>query len=64
MVFTPKGKHLVAGERLDGTGTFAAVPAHGPVHHFTAGVTAEIGTPDQIFGGRRAETQKFLASAR
>jgi hypothetical protein len=64
MVFTPKRKHLVAGERLDGAGTFAAAPAQGQVHHFTVGVVAKIGTPDQIFGGRRAEAQKFLASAR
>lgn len=37
MAFTPKGKHLVAGEWLDGAGTFASTPAHGPVHQFAAG---------------------------
>lgn len=37
MAFTPKGKHLVAGEWLDGAGTFASAPAHGPVHQFAAG---------------------------
>lgn len=37
MAFTPKGKHLVAGEWLDGSGTFASTPAHGPVHQFAAG---------------------------
>ncbi|PWK69929.1 aldehyde dehydrogenase (NADP(+)) [Aminobacter sp. AP02] len=37
MAFTPKGKHLVAGEWLDGSGTFDSAPAHGPVHQFAAG---------------------------
>ena len=37
MVFTPKGKHLVAGEWLDGKGTFASTPAHGPSHDFAVG---------------------------
>ncbi len=37
MAFTPKGKHLVAGEWLDGEGTFASAPAHGPVHQFATG---------------------------
>ncbi|NVD40349.1 aldehyde dehydrogenase (NADP(+)) [Ensifer sp. HO-A22] len=37
MVFTPKGKHLVAGEWLDGAGTFASTPAHGSSHDFAVG---------------------------
>lgn len=37
MVFTPKGKHLVAGEWLDGAGTFASTPAHGPSHEYAIG---------------------------
>ncbi|WP_028053874.1 aldehyde dehydrogenase (NADP(+)) [Sinorhizobium medicae] len=37
MVFTPNGKHLVAGEWLDGAGTFASAPAHGPAHDFAVG---------------------------
>ena len=37
MVFTPKGKHFVAGEWLDGAGTFASSPAHGPSHEFAVG---------------------------
>ncbi|RDL46955.1 Alpha-ketoglutaric semialdehyde dehydrogenase [Ensifer sp. M14] len=37
MVFTPKGKHLVAGEWLDGAATFASTPAHGPAHDFAVG---------------------------
>lgn len=37
MVFTPKGKHFVAGEWLDGAGTFTSAPAHGPSHEFAVG---------------------------
>ncbi len=41
MSFTPNGKHLVAGEWLEGNGTFASTPAHGPSHDFAVG-TVEI----------------------
>ncbi|MDI7862765.1 aldehyde dehydrogenase (NADP(+)) [Rhizobiaceae bacterium n13] len=37
MVFTPNGKHLVAGEWLEGVGRFASTPAHGPAHEYSAG---------------------------
>ncbi len=37
MAFIPKGKHLIAGQWLDGAGTFPSQPAHGPVHEFAAG---------------------------
>lgn len=37
MSFTPKGKHLIAGEWLQGEGTFASDPAHGPAHGFAVG---------------------------
>ncbi|CAN7485069.1 MULTISPECIES: aldehyde dehydrogenase (NADP(+)) [Brucella] len=37
MAFTPKGKHLVAGEWLDGAGTFESSPASGPAHSFAVG---------------------------
>ncbi|MGB3812771.1 MAG: aldehyde dehydrogenase (NADP(+)) [Shinella sp.] len=40
MAFTPNGKHLVAGEWLDGEGTFASTPAHGPSHNFAVGTVA------------------------
>jgi NADP-dependent aldehyde dehydrogenase len=40
MAFTPNGKHLVAGEWLDGDGTFPSSPAHGPVHTFAVGTVA------------------------
>ncbi|MGI6246971.1 MAG: aldehyde dehydrogenase (NADP(+)) [Pseudochelatococcus sp.] len=47
MGFTPTGKHLIAGEWLDGSGTFASSPAHGPAHAFA------IGTPELV--GRACE---------
>jgi 2,5-dioxopentanoate dehydrogenase len=40
MAFTPNGKHLVAGQWLDGEGTFASSPAHGPSHAFAVGTVA------------------------
>ena len=40
MAFTPNGKHLVAGEWLDGDGTFTSSPAHGPSHSFATGTVA------------------------
>ncbi|MDQ1900988.1 aldehyde dehydrogenase (NADP(+)) [Paracoccus sp. WLY502] len=41
MTFTPHGKHLVAGEWLDGEGTFRSSPAQGDGHDFSAG-TADL----------------------
>jgi NADP-dependent aldehyde dehydrogenase len=40
MTFIPNGKHLVAGQWLDGDGTFASSPAHGPSHDFAVGTVA------------------------
>ena len=40
MSFTPHGKHLIAGEWVEGASQFASDPAHGPVHHFAAGSPA------------------------
>lgn len=37
MAFTPIGKHLIAGEWLDGAGQFSSEPAHGPAHSFAVG---------------------------
>jgi NADP-dependent aldehyde dehydrogenase len=37
MSFTPTGKHLIAGEWLEGAGKFASDPAHGPAHDFAVG---------------------------
>ncbi|NEI74081.1 aldehyde dehydrogenase family protein [Rhizobium lusitanum] len=37
MDFTPHGKHLIAGEWLEGEGHFPSVPAHGRPHDFSIG---------------------------
>ncbi len=37
MSFTPHGKHLIAGNRVDGPARFMSTPAHGPAHSFAAG---------------------------
>lgn len=37
MTFTPRGKHLIAGDWVGGGETFASAPAHGPAHVFAAG---------------------------
>ncbi|MGZ9723568.1 aldehyde dehydrogenase (NADP(+)) [Rhizobium miluonense] len=37
MEFTPHGKHLIAGEWLEGTGHFPSAPAHGQAHNFSIG---------------------------
>ncbi|SNS59233.1 aldehyde dehydrogenase family protein, partial [Antarctobacter heliothermus] len=40
--FTPHGKHLIAGEWVASTATFASDPAQGPSHAYA------IGTPDLV----------------
>ncbi len=55
MVFTPKGKHLVAGEWLDGQGTFASTPAHGPSHDFA------VGTVELVNRACEAAEEAFLS---
>jgi alpha-ketoglutaric semialdehyde dehydrogenase len=37
MDFMPHGKHLIAGEWLEGVGHFASAPAHGKAHDFSIG---------------------------
>lgn len=37
MTYTPKGKHLIAGEWIGGNQTFTSAPAHGPAHEFSSG---------------------------
>lgn len=37
MGFTPHGRHLIAGDWVAGTETFASEPADGPAHHFSVG---------------------------
>ncbi|SMX48520.1 aldehyde dehydrogenase (NADP(+)) [Maliponia aquimaris] len=39
-VFTPHGKHLIAGDWVAGEATFASEPAHGPAHDFSMGTPA------------------------
>ncbi|CUH42711.1 aldehyde dehydrogenase (NADP(+)) [Ruegeria atlantica] len=40
MTFEPHGKHLIAGQWVDGESHFTSEPAHGPSNHFSVG-TAE-----------------------
>lgn len=39
-IFTPHGKHLIAGKWVSGDATFASEPAHGPAHDFAVGTPA------------------------
>ncbi|MCJ8054467.1 aldehyde dehydrogenase (NADP(+)) [Shinella curvata] len=55
MVFTPHGKHLVAGEWLDGKGTFTSSPAHGPAHDFA------VGTVELVNRAAEAAEDAFLS---
>ena len=55
MAFTPNGKHLVAGQWLDGNGTFASSPAHGPSHDFA------VGTVDLVNKAAEAAEDAFLS---
>ncbi len=41
-VFTPHGKHLIAGEGIPGDKTFMSNPAHGPAH------ACSVGTPELV----------------
>ena len=47
------GKHLVAGEWVDGTGTFSSEPAHGPSRDFA------IGTPQLVDAACKAAEEAF-----
>ncbi|MBY6116096.1 aldehyde dehydrogenase (NADP(+)) [Mameliella alba] len=38
--FRPHGRHLIAGEWVDGETRFASEPAHGPAHDFSVGTPA------------------------
>lgn len=53
MAFKPHGRHLVAGEWIDGEGHFTSAPAHGPAHRFAAG------TPDLVDRACRAAEAAF-----
>lgn len=53
MSFTPIGKHLIAGEWLEGPSTFASDPAHGPSHDYA------VGTPDLVNKACEAAEEAF-----
>ena len=53
MTFQPQGKHLIAGEWVEGAGTFASEPAHGPSHDFA------VGTPDLVDRAAKAAEEAF-----
>ncbi|UNK38045.1 aldehyde dehydrogenase (NADP(+)) [Shinella sp. H4-D48] len=55
MAFTPNGKHLVAGQWLDGNGTFTSSPAHGPSHQFA------VGTVELVNRAAEAAEEAFLS---
>lgn len=52
-VFTPHGKHLIAGTWVAGDTTFASEPAHGPAHQFS------VGTPALVDEACRAAEEAF-----
>ena len=41
-VFTPHGRHLIAGEWVAGEATFASDPAHGAAHEYSVGEPAHV----------------------
>ena len=53
MAFTPHGKHLIAGEWVDGAGTFASEPATGSSHDFA------VGTPELVNRAAKAAEDAF-----
>ncbi|WP_460275949.1 aldehyde dehydrogenase family protein, partial [Celeribacter sp. ULVN23_4] len=52
-VFTPHGKHLVAGDWIASAETFASEPAHGPSHMFS------VGTVDLVNAACEAAEEAF-----
>lgn len=42
MTFTPHGKHLIAGNWVEGATTFPSEPASGPVHNFSVGRVSDV----------------------
>ncbi len=52
-VFTPHGKHLIAGEWVAGETSFISDPAHGPSHAFS------VGTPELVDRACRAAEDAF-----
>ncbi|NDV99431.1 aldehyde dehydrogenase (NADP(+)) [Salipiger sp. PrR002] len=52
-VFTPHGKHLIAGAWVAGETTFASEPAHGPSHEYS------VGTPELVDQACKAAEEAF-----
>ena len=52
-IFTPHGKHLIAGEWVAGETTFESDPASGPSHAFA------VGTPDLVNRACEAAEEAF-----
>lgn len=42
MTFTPHGKHLIAGNWIDGDDTFSSEPAFGPSHRYAVGRVCDV----------------------
>lgn len=53
MIFTPHGKHLIAGAWVGGDAVFASEPAHGPSHDIS------VGTPDLVARACEAAEDAF-----
>jgi len=53
MTYTPHGKHLIAGDWVDGETTFRSEPAHGEAHDFA------VGTPELVDRACKAAEQAF-----
>ena len=45
------GKHLIAGEWVDGERVFQSDPAHGPAHEFAVGSVAHVDERMRIING-------------
>jgi len=57
MIFTPHGKHLIAGEWIATKETFSSEPVTGPVHHFS------VGTPELVDQAAKAAEEAFWTYA-
>lgn len=51
--FTPHGRHLIAGQWIQGEAEFETSPGHGPSHSFS------VGTPDHVAAAVTAAEDAF-----